>query len=251
MTNAGFVELEQHPIKQTAGGPVNTGTDVTAANVDKVADVTVVELTDDKGRTTLPPSSPPPTTTRALAPATLQKTLDPSGLLGSSIDYTSWQGAPSATACGHPLDSDGMYTLPTGHFGSGLGGPSTPISNFFPGQPKDQDDANALHNARAAHEAGRQHCLAMGSPSNPYPTPSQPPRLDAGQDDAARGPCPSLPCLGSLILLPRAHHDCTKGVNIWQTRTTMERRTVWPASPPASSRTVATICCPWMMLSAA
>ncbi len=189
--NAFFVELEQHPIERTAGGLVNTDIDITAADVDKVADVTMVELTDNKRHTTLSPSSPPPMTTRALAPATLWKALDPSGLLGSSIEYTLQQGASLATARGRPLDSDGTYTLPTGHFESGLGGPSTPIhSKFLPGRPKDQDDANALHNAWAAHEAGQQRRLAMGPPLNPYPTPSLPPRLNMDQDEAARGPRP-------------------------------------------------------------
>jgi hypothetical protein len=119
-----------------------------------------------------------------------------------------------------PTNSDDTYTLPTGHFGSGLGGPPTPICSEF--RPACYDEQGK--NAQAAHlagPAGRQQHLALGTPSNPYTKPSRtpvwppqitPPMNNMAYDTKSRK-CPTSPCHGGPIFLPRAHQDCTKGIN--------------------------------------
>jgi hypothetical protein len=172
-----------------------------------------------------PVPSPPPWTAPAslrsprVASATPRQTSDPIGILGLAIGYGPHSESLPTTARG-PRNSDNTYTLPTGHFGSGLGGPSTPICSEF--RPAYYDEQ--AKNARAAHlagPAGHQQCLAMGTPSNPYTKSSQtpvgppqitPPMNNTAYDNESRER-PTSPCLDGPILSPRAHQDCTKGIN--------------------------------------
>ncbi len=59
------------------------------------------------------------------SPAATKQVVDPSGYFRSSL------GSPPVQATTWAIvaiaDADGTYTLPTGHLGSGLGGPTTPI----------------------------------------------------------------------------------------------------------------------------
>jgi hypothetical protein len=134
-------------------------------DADNAGEVTVAADTDYDGRTNLPLSSSPAMPATALTPVTLRKAMEPSGVLGASFIYD----MPAARG-----GSAGMYTLPTGHFGSSLGGPSAPICSEY--RHAHSDDLNdTAANAPAAHAAGHQQRIAMGPPPNPYQTPSRTP----------------------------------------------------------------------------
>jgi hypothetical protein len=199
-------KLAKPPPAQTADvsttGPPDTTIDVTV-DADNAGEVTVAVDTDYDGHTNLPPSSSPATPATALTPITLRKAMEPSGVLGANFVYD----MPAA-----PGGSAGTYTLPTGHFGSGLGGPSAlSCSKYRHTHSNDLNDTAA--NARAAHAAGHQRLIAMGPLLNPYQTPSRTTQIDTAQDDNDRGPRPSLPCVDGLILLPHTQQERAKGVN--------------------------------------
>jgi hypothetical protein len=134
-------------------------------------------------------------------------------VLGKDIGYGPRIGMATTTTF------EGPYTLPTGHFGSGLGGPSTPIQSVFRPARRDTTAENA-HVAHMTGPAGCQQRLAMGPPADPYtpsrppPQPPQitPPLINPTYDDEMHGR-PSSPGIGGPILLPRAHQDRTRGVN--------------------------------------
>jgi hypothetical protein len=75
---------------------------------------------------------------------TLHEAMEPLDVLGASFVYDT----PAARG-----DSAGTYTLPTGHFGSGLGRPSAPICSKYC-HAHSNDLNNTAANARAAHATG-------------------------------------------------------------------------------------------------
>ena len=140
---------------------------------------------------TVPPPRAPPRTVHNNSPqVTAHRSIDPTGV----------------------LPDDSTFTLPSGHFGSGLGGPTVNIA------PPRRGEQGA--NAHAAHMAGPAgaHFRAASShtPSRPVtrpphitPPPSTPPAYVADPTVIR----PPLPCTGGIILTPREHQECTKGVN--------------------------------------
>ena len=110
------------------------------------------------------------------------------------------------------LPDDSKFTLPSGHFGSGLGGPTM---NITP-PPRDEQGANA-HAAHMASPAGAHFRAASShTPSRPVTPPPHitPPRYTppayAADPTVVRPPSPSN---GDKVLTPREHQECTKGVN--------------------------------------
>ena len=110
------------------------------------------------------------------------------------------------------LPEDNTFTLPSGHFGSGLGGPAIPIAT-----PR-RDDQGA--NAHAAHMAGPAGAHLRASipptPSHPVTRPSQitpPPYTPTTSAEDPTVDCPSSPCTGGTLLSPRENQERTKGVN--------------------------------------
>jgi hypothetical protein len=110
--------------------PLNIGAHA-AADDDVFANAPpVIDITDNE---TNMQGSPPPrasnvecTHARSLAsPAATKQVANPLGYFESSLDYPPVQANTQATMA--IADADGTYTLPTGYFGLGLGGPTTPI----------------------------------------------------------------------------------------------------------------------------
>ena len=110
------------------------------------------------------------------------------------------------------LPDNSTFTLPSGHFGSGLGGPTVNIATT----PRDEQGANA----HVAHMAGPAdaHFRAASSitPSRPVtrpphitPPPYTPPTY-AADPTVVR---PLSPCTGGKLLTPQEHQERTKGVN--------------------------------------
>ena len=110
------------------------------------------------------------------------------------------------------LPDNSTFTLPSGHFGSGLGGPTVNIATT----PRDEQGAN-VHAAHMAGPAGAHfRAEASNTPSRPVtrlphitPPPSTPPTY-AADPTVVR---PSSPCTGGKLLTPREHQERTKGVN--------------------------------------
>ncbi len=106
--------------------------------------------------------------------------------------------------------------LPTGHFESGLGRPTTPI--HFASRHGAAVAMDTISNTRHAYKESCQRCLAMGPPANPY-TPMQLPRVDMAMSAVvgALGDlghnCTHSPCLGGPILSPQQQKDRTPGVS--------------------------------------
>ena len=162
-------------------------------------------------------ATPDPAPPGVTAPTTPLRSMDPAGLV---------------------LPED-VYTLPSGHFGSGLGGPSTPSTRrVLHGSQRERDDARndttdpqlpgrdtTAMNARAAHMAGPAGRFTGPTPTrlppvNPY-TPSRPttvpaitpPPIDThfnNDDHAAEHVATNN---GGPILSPRAQADRTRGMN--------------------------------------
>ncbi len=110
------------------------------------------------------------------------------------------------------MAEDSTYVLPTGHFGLGLGRPSTPIHSVLRhGAPVAMD---TISNTWHAYKESRQQCLAMGPPANPY-TPMQLPHVDTAMSAAVGVSgdlghnCTHSPCLGGPILSPWQQKDWT------------------------------------------
>jgi hypothetical protein len=119
-----------------------------------------------------------------------------------------------------------VYTLPTGHFGSGLGGPSSTtrlgVLHRDTGTSARQDNTTAS-NARAAHMAGPAGRFAETKPTRPPPinpyTPVRPPaaptitppRVDTSYDDSSEVNAGTNN--GGPILSPRAQADRIRGLN--------------------------------------
>ena len=110
------------------------------------------------------------------------------------------------------LPEDNTFTLPSGHFGSGLGGPALPIAT----PRRDEQGANA-HAAHMAGPAGA-HLRASLPPTPPRPV-TRPPQItpppytplpSAADPTVDR---PSSPCTGGTLLSPRENQERTKGVN--------------------------------------
>ena len=204
-----FAELDSRPSPTPATHPVPEPVNP----ADEPAKVIVVDTARDTERLPPPPAPHRTVTILGLSPASLRKTLDPTGVLEKDVGYGPRIGMATTTA------SEGPYTLPTGHFGSGLGGPSTPIQSVFRPARRDTTAENA-HAAHMTGSAGCQQRLAMGPPADPYtpsrppPQPPQitPPLINPTYDDEMHGR-PSSPGIGGPILLPRAHQDRTRGVN--------------------------------------
>jgi hypothetical protein len=166
----------------------------------------VIDVTDGQELTGRHHNTPAPMP----SPLPNRKTVDPTGVLGTDIGYGPQSGPPV-----NP-DSDGTYTCPTGHFGSGLGGPTLPITPTVRPTPRDSTAENA-HAAHMAGPAGRPHRLALVDPYTPSRPPPRPPQItppvhDHNYDDGTHGR-PSSPGLGSPILSPRAHQERVRGVN--------------------------------------
>jgi hypothetical protein len=205
--------LEERTPTSTTEGPVSEP-GITDNDARPNAEIIVLDVTGDVGCTNPPSSTPARAAQDLLLPPT-RRSRDPTGLLGTTFGY-----GHMATD-NNPLDSDGTYTLPPGHLGSCLGGPTTPIcAEFCPARHNEQ-----AANAWVAHltgPAGRHHHPAISPPTNPY-TPSQPPPkppqitpppINTAYDAESRN-CPSSPCLGGPVLLLRAHQDCTKTFNLF------------------------------------
>ncbi len=178
---------------------------VTRATPDPVAPAEgttpiVIDVTDGQELTGRHHNTPAPVP----SPLPNRKTVDPTGVLGTDIGYGPRSGPPV-----HPA-SDGTYTRPTGHFGSGLGGPTLPITPTVRPTPRDTTAENA-HAAHMAGPVGCPHCLASMDPP-PRPPQITPPVHDHNYDDGTHGR-PSSPGLGSPILSPRAHQERVRGVN--------------------------------------
>jgi hypothetical protein len=178
------------------------------APADEPAEIIVVDITDGPGLP--PPDIPHNTTALGSSPMPVHKTVDPTGMLGADIGYGPRIGMHTAS------ESDGSYTLPMGHFGSGLGDRSSPVQPTICPTRRDTTAANA-HAAHMAGPAGRTQRLATGPVANPYTSscpPSRspqitPPVIVPTSDNGTHGR-PSLPGFGGPIL--SLHQKRTKGV---------------------------------------
>ena len=160
---------------------------------------------------------------------------------GTTLDHSPAPGASTrrnAEPTGLVLPED-VYTLPSGHFGSGLRGPSAATritargfnddatTSDYHQKPSTVCDTTATNttasNARAAHMAGPAGRVAgltpaRSPPVNPY-TPSRtlaaptitPPRVETTYTDDF--PADMAPNNGGPILSPRAQEDRTRGRN--------------------------------------
>jgi hypothetical protein len=122
--------------------PVMRPTPEPNAPADEPTEIIMVNITDGPGL--LPPDIRHNTTTLGSSPMLVRKTVDPTEMLGTDIGYGPRTGMHTAS------ESNGLYTLPTGHFGSGLGSPSYPVQPAI--RPTCCNTTAA--NAHAAHMAG-------------------------------------------------------------------------------------------------
>ena len=110
------------------------------------------------------------------------------------------------------LPDDTTFTLPSGHLGSGLGGPAIPIAT----PRRDEQGANA-HAAHMAGPAGAHYRASLPPPpSHPVSRPPQitpPPYTPTASAEAPIVDRPSSPSTGGTLLSPRANQERTKGVN--------------------------------------
>jgi hypothetical protein len=135
----------------STGGPI-TAPNLMAANAAPDDKVIFIGVAGNDGCNHTSPSSMLTRTMAASPPVPTRNSWDPTGLLGSTLGY-------SPTAIKRPpLDSDGTYTLPTGHLGSGVGSPTTPIRAEF--RP-------ARHNNQATNAQAVSPCW----PCRPPPLP--------------------------------------------------------------------------------
>ena len=110
------------------------------------------------------------------------------------------------------LPDDSTFTLPSGHFGSGLGGPTVNIA-----PPRRYEQGTNAHAAHMAGPAGAQFRAASShTPSRPVtrpphitPPPYTPPAYAGGPTVV----CTPSPCTGGKILTPREHQERIKGAN--------------------------------------
>ncbi len=150
----------------------------------------IIGITDDKGR--------PPQSNGGSTPGTV---------MAPAVD-----GIPATST----MAEGSTYVLLKGHFGLGLGGPTTPIhSTPHHGAPVAMD---TISNTWHAYEESCQQCLAMGPPANPY-TPMQLSRTDTATGAAVRTlgdlghNCTHSLCLSGPILSPWQQKDQTPGVS--------------------------------------
>ena len=110
------------------------------------------------------------------------------------------------------LPEDSTFTLPSGHFGSGLGGPTVNIVS----PRRDEQGANA-HAAHMAGPAGAHlRVTPTHTPTRPVTRPphiTPPPYTPLAYIADPTVVRPSLPCTGGKLLTPWEQQECTKGVN--------------------------------------
>ena len=158
------------------------------------------------------------------------------------VELVGIRHVPPVTATRKSLDPAGTlpdgstFTLPTGHFGSGIsGGPSSVHSGHFgsgtsggpssvhsvirtqPNNDQVTRDAQSA-NARAAHMAGPAGAHLRSASHTPFRTVTRPPPITPPlyTPPTAATPSPThpiSPVAGGMITSPRAHLDRTKGVN--------------------------------------
>jgi hypothetical protein len=178
-------------------GHVDAHTD--SGNVVDDVPPTVDDDTVELVGTCPPPPLPPPTVRIHSPPVTMScKSLDPAGT----------------------LPDGSTYTLPTGHFGSGISRGPTFLHPGLRHHSRDDSATRDAHsaNAHAAHMAGPADAHLRTASHTPFCTVARPPQITPppytppadGTDSYVR---PPSPCMGGTITSPWEHQDRTKGVN--------------------------------------
>jgi hypothetical protein len=164
-------------------------------------------LTALETRTTTPPSAEIRPPVGDVSPVITDDEGAPPPPAATNVSDTS--GSTPTTAACMPDPNTHNFTLPDGHLGSGLGGPSPPFQSKVrnPTNKLGNSD-NAIYNSHAAFTEG--HCfLGAHLPSNPY-TPDCHTICINTTDNGTR---PTSPCLGGPILSPSANKARTSGVS--------------------------------------
>jgi hypothetical protein len=129
--------------------------------------------------------------------------------LPAATNVSDTSGSTPTTATRVPDPNTHNFTLPDGHLGSGLGGPTPPFQSEVRHPTNKLGNSDyAIYSSRAAFAEG--HCFRGAHlPLNPYTPDCHTVRINT----TVNGTQPTSPCLGIPILSPLANKAQTSGVS--------------------------------------